>query len=349
MKAIKINSPSCTLLMLAVALILIACEKEEVDPGRAYPYNNNGFYFVNEGNFTWGNGSLSFFSYDSLEVYNNTFTGLTNKDLGDIPIRVKTYLDKLYIIVNNSGRIEIIDKDNATHTGTFDGLVSPRDIAFLGNEMALVSSLYSDSLTLVNLNTYSVESYINIGCSSECILVEANKIFVSNWSDGNKIIVLDGSSLDIVEIITVTREPADMVIDKAGILRVLCSGGYMNDEFPAIIGIDTENFEIVSNIQFPIKNINPTELVINSSLDTLYFLNSDIFRMAYNASSIPENPFIESDLRNLYRLGFDRENGSLFVSDAVDYVQKGYIYLYSAEGEEIFKGKADIIPGKMSN
>lgn len=349
MKNTMYNITKAVLSIIIIALIVISCEKEKPSNNKPYPYTDSGFYFVNEGNFTWGNGTLSFFSLDSLKVYNKVFSTVSGMPLGDIPIRVNEYLGRLYIIVNNSGRVEILDTNSGTYYGSIEGLVSPRDIAFLGEGKAVISSLYSDSLTLVNIIDNEILSYINIGCSSECIQTGNDYIFVSNWSDGNKIVVLDLNTLDIVKTIDVVKEPSDMLIDKDGNLRVICSGGYMNDEFPALISIDMESLEVISSLNFPDKDCSPSELVINNTLDTMYYLNGGIYRITYNATSIPEDSFIESDQRNLYRLGYNRAGDKLIVTDAVDYVQKGYIYLYSATGQEIFKAKTNIIPGKISN
>ncbi len=338
------------ILLLLINIILVSCEDNEPDKFKGpFPYSDSGFYFVNEGNFTWGNGSLSFFSYDSLEIYNRVFNKASGLALGDIPLRVISENERLYVVVNNSGRIVVLDKTNAGYIGSIEGLISPRDFKSLDDGYGLVSSLYSDSLTVVNTNSLSISSYINIGCSSECILVYGDYIFVSNWSEGDKLIVLDRLTLQVVKSIKVVKEPSEMIIDKAGKLRVLCSGGYMNEEFPALISINPVLLEVNATMRFNNKNTMPSELIINSSLDTLYYLNGGIYRMAYTDNELPAEAFIESDQRNLYRLSFDQNHFSIVVSDAVDYVQKGYIYLYSTSGKELFNGRADIIPGKISN
>ena len=42
---------------------------------------------------------------------------------------------------------------------------------------------------------------------------------------------------------------------------------------------------------------------------------------------------------------FDASNGEIYVSDAIDYLQRGSIYRYSASGNLIDQFKAGIIPG----
>ena len=51
-----------------------------------------------------------------------------------------------------------------------------------------------------------------------------------------------------------------------------------------------------------------------------------MYRISVNSNNLPSSPFITSNGRNLYGLGIDPENGDIYLSDAIDYVQKGMIY-----------------------
>ncbi len=127
---------------------------------------------MNEGNFRSGNGSLSFFSYDSLKLFNHVFQEVNKRPLGDIPYSINILGGKAYIVVNNSGKIEVADQNNMTSAATIDGINSPRYIAFVSDVKAYVTSLYSDSVTIIrsciqyNLRLYKYKAYIRINSYS---------------------------------------------------------------------------------------------------------------------------------------------------------------------------------------
>ena len=341
-----------TALNIIIVIVLsatTACTKNSPDPDTGLPAFDNGFFIVNEGNFTWGNGSLDYFSYDSLYVYQGVFNKIAQKVLGDVAMRLTRHENLLYIVVNNSGKIEVLDLEKKEHHATINGLVSPRDIKIISHNRAIVSSLYSDSLALVDLDASLVREYINIGKSSECILLNDENIFVSNWSEENTVTVLSRSDLTLVKSIETAPEPSEMISDNNGRIWVICSGGYLNQYYPELVAIDPVTLEISKRLTFGKKEDSPSELVINSAGDTLYYLNGGIFRMSCNADELPADPWQLADGRTFYRLGFEAQMNAIIATDALDYVQKGYFYIYTRDGREQGKYRAGIIPGKIEN
>jgi len=252
-----------------------------------------------------------------------------------------------YIIINNSGRLEIIDLISLESVASVNGLVSPRNILLLPGNEAIISSLYSDSLTIINTLTHDITGYKNIDRSSEDMLLSGNNVFISNWSGGNTITVLDYTMMDIKGVINVVAEPGEMVIDKNNNIWVLCSGGYMNDENPALLRIDPLTLEVSKTIIFDDKNSSPKELCINSSGNMLYYINKDIFKFDITSDVIETGPIISADGRHLYSLEHDHKKNMLLVTDAVDYQQNGYVYIYDDEGNEINSILGGIIPASF--
>ena len=94
---------------ITLLLIVSSCTKEP--PVQTTHYSlGGGVFVVNEGNYLAGNGSISFYSYDSTKIYNDLFYKANGRPLGDVPNAMAVKGDKAYIIVNNSGKIEISDQ-----------------------------------------------------------------------------------------------------------------------------------------------------------------------------------------------------------------------------------------------
>ena len=306
-----------------------------------------GAFILNEGNFNGGNGSLSFYSYDSAKIYNNVFMSINKRPLGDIPFSMVLQGDKAYIVVNNSGKIEVVDRNNLESINTINGLISPRQISFIDDTKAYVSSLYSDSIVILNILADVISGFIDIDRPSEAIVSVFRKVFVAHWTGGNKILVINALTNHVIDSIEVGLEPESMVLDKNNMLWVLCNGGWQRNNYAELIGINTTTHSIEKRFTFPLKTDSPLCLQIHGEGETLYYLHNGVRRMSITASELPETPFIPESEHHFYRIGINPANGDIFVTDAVDYQQRGYVLRYKKDGTLISTMQAGIIPGSM--
>ena len=70
--------------------------------------------------------------------------------------------------------------------------------------------------------------------------------------------------------------------------------------------------------------------------------------MNVNDESLPVTPFLPTKGTIYYGLTVSPYNGDVYVADAIDYVQMGKIYRYSAVGDSIDEFYAGIIPGAFA-
>jgi len=333
-----------------LALMVCSCIKKGSDPdvNSVSPYlKGDGVFVINEGNFMAGNGTISFYSYTTKEIYNDLFPQANGRPLGDVPNSMIIFENTGYIVVNNSGKIEVVDKNNMQSLKTIDSLNSPRNILIINSSKAYVSSLYSNSLTIIDLKLNSVKGSINIRRSSESMVLIGNKVFISSWYNGKDIMVVDAIMDKVTDSIVVAPDPESMVIDKNNNLWILCSNDYSGNYFAAMIVVDAASDKIEKQYQFPSKFVHPSSLQINSTKDTVYFVNNDLWRMSIQSSGLPDKPFKLSNGRQIYKLGVDQRNGKIFFTDVLDYQQKGYILQLNPNGVPIDSCRADIIPGSF--
>ena len=334
-----------------ILLLLVAsCTKSPVDQNSqnlTYSFGG-GVFLVNEGNFRAGNGSVSFNSYDSSKIYNDLFYKANGRPLGDVPNSIAIKGDKAYIVVNNSGKIEIADQATLESKGTITGLNSPRNISFINDYKAYVSSLYSDSVAILNLSDNSISGYINLRRSSESIAVAGNKAFISYWTEGKEIMVINTLNDKVVDSIEVGIEPESMAFDKYGMLWVLCNGGWARQNFAELVEINTVTNKVEKTIEFPTKEASPTCLKTDGAGQTLYYIDNGVRQMDIAATGLPNAAFIIPETgQYFYKIGINPANSDILVTDAVDFVQQGNLLLYSSDGKLISKMQAGIIPGSM--
>ncbi|MGC1390684.1 MAG: YncE family protein [Bacteroidales bacterium] len=325
---------------------IISCTKMKDLPPSDY-IMEGGVFIVNEGNYRGGNGSLSFYSYDSSKIYNDLFSNINGRPLGDVPNAMAIKGDKAYIVVNNSGKIEVLDQATLKSAATIGGLISPRNISFISDYKAYVSSLYSDSVTIINLQTNSISGYINIRRSSESIAVAGNKAFISNWSGGKEIMVISTFNDKVIDSIEVGPEPESMAIDKNAKLWVLCDGGWTKQNFAELDVINLESDIVEKKFVFPTLQDSPSCLKIESTGQIIYYLDNGVKQMDISSDKLPETTLIAESGASFYKIAINPVNNDIFITDAVDFVQQGWLLLYKNDGSFVMKQRAGIIPGSM--
>ena len=91
--------------------MLFSCGKDN-EPPVTIDTISNGALVLCEGLFQQNNSQLSFVSFENNQVENNFFLNRNNRQLGDTGNDLKRYGDKIYIVVNVSSTIEILDANS---------------------------------------------------------------------------------------------------------------------------------------------------------------------------------------------------------------------------------------------
>ena len=281
---------------------------------------------INEGNYNWQNGSISIIYPDSQSTVNEAYSLVNKTNLGDVPQSALIHNDNIYILVNNSGKIVKLDKNSLKLLDEIEGFVSPRYIVEKNN-IAYVSDLYSSTISILDLDNFSVIEQISTPKSTEQMLILGNKLFIANWAAGNKLLILDTESNLFTDTILLVEEPQSMVLDKNDDLWVLCSGGFTSIDYPALFCISTQNNEIKYQFNFSSKTFSPTNLCINPTKDTLYYINESVFRMAITDECLPSDVFIEKESQIFYGLAISPDN-KIWLSDANDFVENSNVAVY---------------------
>ena len=69
-----------------------------------------GFFISNEGNFGTPNASITFMAKDMLQPSHNVYSSINNHALGDVLQSLTFNDDYAYLVVNNSNKIEVVDR-----------------------------------------------------------------------------------------------------------------------------------------------------------------------------------------------------------------------------------------------
>jgi hypothetical protein len=313
-----------------------SCSDEPVETVYWDLDTEHGIYIACEGNFMYGNGSLSFYHPGRKEVSNQLFHARNNGPLGDVVQSLALKDNSLFIVVNNSGKIVVADARTVEYKGVISGLTSPRYIRFISDEKAYISDLYADHITVFNPVTLQITGKISLnGHSSEQMVQVGSYVFATHWVNGADVLVIDSATDELVDRIGVPSQPRDMEVDKDGKIWSLCSGYYENfpddDQVPSLVRIDPETRTLEQIYRFAAETV-PSNLEMNAFGDTLYFLNGGVFKMPVDSRYLPESVFIPAGQKLFYHLAVNPLNNEIFVCDAVDYTQNAVVYRFSEEG-----------------
>lgn len=313
-----------------------------------------GLFITNEGNFQYGNATLSYYDPETKTVENEIFYRANAMKLGDVAQSMTIRNDIGWVVVNNSHVIFAININTFKEVGRITGLTSPRYIHFLSDEKAYVTQIWDNRIFIVNPKTYQITGYIDCpdmtteSGSTEQMVQYGKYVFVNCWSYQNRILKIDTETDKVVDQLTIGIQPTSLVMDKNNKMWTITDGGYEGSpygyEAPSLYRIDAATFKVEKQFKFKLGDW-PSEVQLNHEGDMLYWINKDIWQMSVDADRVPVRPFLKYSNTLYYGLTVNPVNGDVYVADAIDYQQRGIVYRYTKEGELVDQFYVGIIPG----
>ena len=335
-------------------LLLTSCMKWEYGNEESFEAASSGLFITNEGNFQYGNASLSFYDPATRTIENEVFYRANGMKLGDVAQSMIVHNGVGWVVVNNSHVVFAIDLNTFREVGRITNLTSPRYMHFVSDEKAYITQIWDNRITVVNPRTYQITGYID--CpemtmetgSTEQMVQWGDYVYVNCWSYQNRILKIDTTTDNVVDELEVGIQPTSLVLDRNGKIWTITDGGYEGSpygyEAPSLYRIDAETFRVEREFPFALGD-DPSEVQINGAGDRIYWLNDDVWEMDVEAERLPVRPFLEQRETIYYGLTVDPRSGEVYVADAIDYQQQGMIYRYSPAGELLDEFYVGVIPG----
>lgn len=332
--------------------LLIAVQACDNDPTPEIPVGADGYFVVNEGAFGKSNTSISFYDRSTNVMTNDVFVKKNARPLGDQAQSVTVFEGKAYIVVQNSGKVEVINADDYSSVKTIsDGIVSPRYFLAISSSKAYLSDWGTEgvngSVLVIDLTTLTVTKTIDTPPGANKMLLRDGKVYVANnggYSESNTISIIDTSTDAISGSIEVGVNPNSMQFDKDGNLWVIGIGNYF-DVAPVINKIGTDN-KVSLTLDLPEVTYVGSSLAINNAGDKIYFnYNGGVYAMSTSATTLPATALINKDF---YGLAVDPITDEIIGTEALDFSSPGKIYVYSAAGTEVRTNEVGIAPSGVA-
>lgn len=340
---------------LLLLWLLVAAQACDNDPDPIVPPGADGFFVVNEGAFNGSNTSISFFDRETGVVTNDVFAARNGRPLGDQAQSITVFEDKAYIVVQNSGKVEVINADDYSSIKTItEGIISPRYFLGISSTKGYLSDWgqfgAEGTIKVIDLTTFTVTKTIATGQGANKMVRKGDNVYVANnggFGYDNKVTIIDTNKDEVASAITVGDNPHSLQFDKEGNLWVLCSGKFdffdeANNTKPTLSKFGPDNNEVLK-LTFPeIRYPGATHLEINTAGDKLFFsYNGGVYAVSTSATSAPASPFID---KPFYGLAVDPFNDNIIGTEALDFSSPGTIYIYTPAGTLETSMKVGIAP-----
>lgn len=339
------NLSICLRWVLATLALLLALGCKEKPEPEPIDYAD-GIFIVNEGNFQGGNASLSFLRHADDSLYHDVFQAELERPLGDVAQSIALLGGRAYVVVNNSGKVEVLDLPTLASACTITGLQSPRYLLPIGGGRALVSDLYADAIHIVDLGTCTKTGQIAVGgWTEEMLLLDGKAWALQTGTD--RLLCIDPAGPALLDSVALAREPNSLVADRDGRLWIL-TGSALGTVSPHLMRFDPDSMRFELDLAFAGTSHNPSKLSINPTGDTLYFLDGGIWRMGIGEGSLPAQPWVPQGGHTWYGLDIEPSTGLVYATDALDYQRRGTLYRFSPRSSTPLKSwQVGVIPGEM--
>jgi len=363
--------------VLLLAVGLLSCRKDPKPlPAEVIGLQPNpnsalkGMYLVNEGNMNMNKASL-----DYLDIIKGTYTrNLYNqvnpeitKGLGDVANDIGIYGSKLYVVVNISNKVEVLDVKTGKRIGQID-ITNCRYITFT-NGKAYVSAYFARVGDPTNANGIVAEidttklnimRTVEVGRQPEEMAIVENKLYVANsggYSPQNyesTVSVVDLNTFTALNRIQVAVNLHRLKADRYGDLYVTSRGDYYNIPSKFFV-IDTKTAQVKKTFDLAASNLTidedkayiyATEWNYTQGKNTINYYMIDV----KNESLLPTQ-FItdgtEKDIEVPYGIIVNPFTKEVYVTDAKDYVSPGKLHCYTAQGKLKWSVTTGDIPAQM--
>lgn len=330
--------------LLLISFLSCKTEKDSQEP---VDVQNSKVLIVNEGNFNFGNASLSMYNENAKSIENKVFqSNNLGRPIGDVVQSVLQIRSELFVIVNNSSKIEILDPLNLSAIASIQQLNSPRYIVAVDEFKAYVSDLYEDKIYVINPSARTIVKTIDTKGWVEEMVIVGDKLYATHV-DSNQVWIFDTQNDKLITKINTNIQPQYIEFDQNNNIWVSCTGGF-NGGKSALYHIDSKTDSVLNIFEADNSSQKIGEIEMNGSREQLYYLRDNgLYRININTVSAPTSPFIAQGSRLFYGFSVDPTTDEIYICDAIDYQQKGVVYRYDIAGNQVDAFKTGIIPGDV--
>ena len=330
-----------------------------------------GLYVLNEGNMNSNKASLDYLDYSTGEYHQNIYEQVNPdvvKGLGDVGNDIGAYGGKLYVVVNNSNKVEVLHARSAIRISQVN-IQNCRNVIF-HNGKAYVSAYLgvvgdpkapNGAVYEIDTATLQITRKVTVGRQPEEMAIVNEKLYVAN-SGGysppdyeRTVSVVDLASFTETKRIDVAINLDKLKADQYGDLYVTSKGDYYTIP-PDLFVIDTKTDQVKKDFKLPVSNF-----WIDGDIAYMYSVGfnngNDKNTITYSMLNVKDETIIDkqfitdgtqSQIKLPYGIAVNPITKEVYVADAKNYVTSGTLYCFDPSGKKEWSVTTGDIPGHFA-
>lgn len=339
-------------LIVVASTLLIGCTEDD-SPTPAVL--SGGVLVINEGQFLAENADISYYRPSDRSVQNDIFQTVNGRPLGDVLQSAARINDNMYLVVNNSNKIEVIDGQSAAEVATISGLQLPRYVQQVAADKAYVSEWVGfgvpGQVRVVNTASHTLGELVTglmynqpekLAVSGEVAAVAANA-----FAGETDLVLINTATDAVIATVPVGGAPVDVVTATDGDFWVLVSPPATFDAFfnvtydgsPSLVRVDPLSEEIVATYTVPFSDVTAEDLALLPNGTDLAFSCAGTVQL-FDAGAGTFSTWVEG---SFYGLGV-APDGRLYTADAGGFVAAGLVRIYNSSGTKTDSFSVGVAP-----
>ena len=358
MRKIKPIQWACLLMGCVLPLFYASCDDMEDKPvtstveGQITETGTAEIYILSEGLFNLNNSSLTRYSFRTHQLKTNYFSTINKRGLGDTANDIALYGNKLYIVVNVSSTLEVVDFTTGqsikqipmrTENGSSR---QPRHIAF-HKDKAYVCS-FDGTVARIDTTSLEIEATVKAGRNPESLCVQNEKLYVSNsggldYTEGigvdNTVSVIDLASFTEIKKITVGPNPGCILPDSENFVYVATHGKNIVEGDYHLVKINSHTDEVERVFDEKVMSF-----AIQGNVGYLYNYNyqtEDASIKMFNlqtGETIREHFITDgTQIHTPYGIHINPYSGNIYITEAYSYTVTGDVLCFNQNGQLQFR------------
>ena len=344
------NFRKTSIAFVSVVTILAACKKVDV-PVPVAPVLLSpavGEYILSEGSFGGNNTKLAFYTNNTVVTIGDFFlqqNPTLTAGLGEIGNDAIVYGSKMYIVMNGSGRVTVLNAASAIlikNISFLNNTVNKQPRYAVGAKGKVYVTSYDNTVSVIDTTSLAIIKSIIVGANPEGIAASSNYLYVANSGGFNTtpdstVSVIDLNTEQEIRKIKVGVNPYKVEINTAGNIFVSAYGDYNNISASiSVINGSTNTTSTNLGSSFAYSNIR-----IFGDLAYLYNNyggtgTAKVYNTATN--TVVRNEFITDGtvVQTPYGVNIDEQNGDVYIADAGNFTTAGKVICFNSMGVKKF-------------
>lgn len=365
--------------LIALSILMASCRKDlkpiPEEQQQVLPPDPlstvKGFYLVNEGNMNMNKASLDYMDYTTgiyrKNIYNQANPAVV-KGLGDVANDIGVYGSKLYVVVNVSNKVEVLDVKTGKRI-TQINITNCRYITFKDGKayvsayLGKVGDPKAPNGIVAQIDTSSLTEIkrVDVGRQPEEMAIIGQKLYVANSggyspsSYERTVSVIDLNTFTVIKNIDVAVNLHRLKADQYGDLYVTSRGDYYDIPSRMFV-IDTKTDQVKKTFDIAVSN-----LAIDG--DIAYYYGSEWsydeakFTVTYGMLNVKDETLMatqfitdgtEKSIAIPYGIAVHPITKEVFVTDAKNYVSPGKLYCFNTAGQKKWTVTTGDIPAHFA-